>query len=75
MFSIVSGDTSAFAVDQTSGTISSRRVLDREENASYELTIKAMDGSKLIDKAWGIDSYIYKYKFVFLFNNILVSRY
>lgn len=40
---IISGDTSTFSIDMTSGMISALRFLNREEVASYRLVVEARD--------------------------------
>lgn len=44
LYSISQGDAQVFAVDETTGDLTLRRSLDREETDSYQLVIQARDG-------------------------------
>uniref|UniRef100_S4RTD9 Cadherin domain-containing protein n=1 Tax=Petromyzon marinus TaxID=7757 RepID=S4RTD9_PETMA len=48
-YSVLSGSEGAFVVDAASGVLRASRRLDREERASYLLTVRASDGTHATD--------------------------
>ena len=47
-YSIMNGDRSLFSINSTTGEIQALRSFDREERASYELTIRVVDSGRSI---------------------------
>ncbi|KAK3739519.1 hypothetical protein QZH41_016191, partial [Actinostola sp. cb2023] len=46
-YNLQSGDTAYFTIEQSTGIIRTKRSLDREVRASYQLTVRAVDGGGL----------------------------
>jgi hypothetical protein len=48
-FSLVAGDTDTFQLDRTSGTLTLRQPVDREQRELYRLTIRISDSIHTTD--------------------------